>query len=480
MSITRERMLTLIGLVVGMLGSVLLALFGTVVGALALPNDGLTGTTRAWWFEINCSHTTALIWFYVGLGLLVLGWLLLSPAARAGLLRPWARWAALAAWGTPLVLGPPLFSRDLYSYVAQGLIAKGGHNPYVTSPQILGNDPVLAGIASVWRDTPAPYGPVAAASTEITARIGGHSLFTQVVVARLPAVVGMVLLLVFVGRLATKLGFDPGQAVWLGVLSPLFVISFFASGHNDALMLAFMVGAACLIISGRWLFGVSVGTAAATIKMPALSVVGVPLVQRLWRERSGRLQLLGGTVAVMASVAVGLTLLATFGFGWLSPSALSIPTQLRTLATPSVALGTFLAGALHLLGIDVATRDVVSVIRALVSVLSVGVIVWLLVEVRRFNWVRVTGVALMVLAVGSPTLWPWYLTWGLCLLAATGAQRSRALAVVAAVPVLLVGAQGTPALTGHSYLWVVPLLVVGVIWLTRPPRPLSLLGPRVD
>jgi hypothetical protein len=476
----RQLRPTLPGIVLGTAGAVLLAVFGTVVGALALPNDHLRGTSRAWWFEVHCSHATALAWFYLGLGLLAAGWLLLAPAARAGALGLRACWAALVAWGAPLVLGPPLFSRDLYSYVAQGLIARAGHNPTSTSPLTLGHDPVLAGIASVWRSTPAPYGPLAALSTEATAHLGGRSLFTQVMAARLPAIVGMVLLGLLVPRLARHLGTDPGLATWLGVLSPLFVISFLAAGHNDSLMLGAMVAAALAVVGGRWLLGVGLATAAATVKAPALAVVGVPLVQRLWRQRTGRLALVASSALVAVATAVALSLLATFGFGWLSPSALAIPTHLRTCITPSVLLGTFVASILHGLGSHVATRHVVDAARDLVSVATVSVIAWLLVEVRRRQWVRIAGAALLVLAVGSPTMWPWYLTWGLVLLAATTAQRSRALAVVASLPVLLVGAEGAPALRGHAYLWAVPLLVAGLAWLLWPPRPMSLLGPRVD
>ena len=269
MRISRQPALKSLGLGLGLAGSLLLALFGTVVGALALSNDGVRGTTKAWWFELHCSHSTGVVGFYCGLGLLVAGWLVLGEVARGGFLGPRTWWTALVVWGTPLVLGPPLFSRDLYSYVAQGLIAKAGHNPYTTSPQILGSDPVVAGIASVWRHTPAPYGPVAALGTEATAHLGGSSLFTQVIAARLPAVVGMVMVALLLPRLARRVGVNPGSALWLSVLSPLFIISFFASGHNDALMLGVMVGAALAITGGHWLLGVGLGTAAATVKLPA-------------------------------------------------------------------------------------------------------------------------------------------------------------------------------------------------------------------
>ena len=154
---------------VGLLGAVGLAAFGTVVGAL-----GMAGRTP-WWFWLSMSHTTAIIGFYASLGLLAAGWAALGVQAHRGELRLAGCWAALAAWGTPLLLGPPLFSRDLYSYVVQGLLAKMGRNPYTTSPAVLRDHPVYLGIATVWRHTPAPYGPLSVLATLASAAASGRS-----------------------------------------------------------------------------------------------------------------------------------------------------------------------------------------------------------------------------------------------------------------------------------------------------------------
>jgi len=54
--------------------------------------------------------------------------------------------------------------------------------------------------------------------------------------------------------------------------------------------------------------------------------------------------------------------------------------------------------------------------------------------------------------------------WGVAVLAASSAQRSRAVAVVAALAMLVVGAGGTPLVNGGDY-WVIgPLLVIAAVW----------------
>jgi hypothetical protein len=67
--------------------------------------------------------------------------------------------------------------------------------------------------------------------------------------------------------------------------------------------------------------------------------------------------------------------------------------------------------------------------------------------------------------VGSPTLWPWYLMWGLAILAATGLQRSNVLAVVAGLAMLMVGPGGSPMFGGDWYFVIAPLALAGCVWL---------------
>ena len=113
---------------------------------------------------------------------------------------------------------------------------------------------------------------------------------------------------------------------------------------------------------------------------------------------------------------------------------------------------------------------VVTVAQDVVAAGAVAAVAWLLCTVRRHEVVRSLGLALLLIVVGSPTVWPWYLMWGLVLLAATTAQRSKSLAAVAALAMLVVGPSGHPLLLGH---WdvVVSLVTLGAVaWLVRGGR----------
>lgn len=68
----------------------------------------------------------------------------------------------LLLWALPLLIAPPMYSKDVYSYLAQSQIASSGLDPYRVGPATgLGLGHVFAlTVPSLWRETPAPYGPL--------------------------------------------------------------------------------------------------------------------------------------------------------------------------------------------------------------------------------------------------------------------------------------------------------------------------------
>ena len=447
----------------GTAGALGLALFGSRVGAL--PVEG------RWWFSLPGGRIADGIPFYVSVAVLTAAWLGLGRQARRGGLGSRRAWVVLGAWGVPLALGPPLFSRDLYSYMAQGLVAHGGHDPYTASASVLGPGPVLASVAEVWRHTPAPYGPLFVSSTRAVAALFGSSFTADILALRVLELAGVALVMVFVPRLARTMGADPGLALWLVVLSPLSLFSFIASGHNDALMLGLLVAGLALVAERRMTLGLCLCALAITVKIPAAGAVVFVGAGWLRSERGReRLWALARVVVVPVATVVAVTAASGLGFGWLGPSALRVPTDVRVLPTPSVAVGSLLGQVLSGVGVHVQRHAVVTVVQWVCVAASAVIVLWLLSKVRRPDDVRLLGVALAAFVLLSPTVWPWYLLWGLALLAAGAAQRARTLVVVGALAMLVVGPGGTPLLSGELFVPVVAVLVVAAWWLVRHRR----------
>lgn len=430
----------------GLIGSVLVTLAGP-----RLVDD----PTIKWWFHpsIPSGHDGASVAFYLGMVLLSVAWLGLGTRlAPCRGVRPFELWAVGALWCLPLVLGPALFSRDVYSYLAQGEIVHLGLSPYRDAPIVLshlGHAHLLDAVSPFWRRTTAPYGPLFLALVSLVVTVSGSNLILGVLLLRVVELAGIVLLAVFVPRLAGPLGADPSRATWLAVLSPLVLLELVAPGHNDLLMIGLLVAAVTLAVEGHPLLGIVLCALAATIKLPAAA--GVVFILVAWARtaptRSGKLRLMaeGGLLAVGVGVVVSAAL--GLGFGWISTGLVSTPAKVRLAITPATGLGWTVAKLLQDIGITANSRGIESALGVLALAITAVLGVTLLVRVRPGNMVFYLAVLLLVSAAGGPAAWPWYFSWGLVLLAACpGPQRSIAIALAAAVAVFLVKPNGILAL----------------------------------
>ncbi|MDE3064047.1 MAG: polyprenol phosphomannose-dependent alpha 1,6 mannosyltransferase MptB [Acidobacteriota bacterium] len=450
----------------GCAGSVALVLGGAAVGSIPRPHR------YRWWLHAgSLGYHAGYALTYAGVAVLTASWIAVGRHARARELTPRRAWALLGLWGTPLALGAPVFSRDLYSYVADGVLARRGFNPYVASPHLLAGGPLYDSIAQVWRHAPSPYGPLFEILAHATASAAGGSLIAQVLAFRLLAVIGVAALMAVVPALARRFGADPGVALWLTALSPLALFGAVSSGHNDALMLALLAVGLYLFQRGQRVGAAALIALAATVKIPALA--GLLFVYAgAWSaiDPRRRWRLATEAVAVTGAVFAAVTGLAGYGWRWLSPSALSIPTQLHVLITPVVAVGVLLASGLHAIGAHAATRGVVTATQHVGEALAVVGIVVIVCRTRADNVIRALGAALLLAVWLSPTVWPWYFWWGVTVLSVTGAQRSRFLALAAGGAMLLVGPGGTPMIGGNGYLVAGPAVILVTAWFVASRR----------
>lgn len=446
--------------IVGFTGSLGAVLAGATIGSNPRPHD------YQWWLHVpEGNYALAHVLFYTSVAMLTIGWAGIGADALKGSLTRAQSWSVLAAWGSPLIAGAPLFGRDVYSYVAQGELVRRGLNPYVVAPKALGSGPLLSSIADVWHNTTSPYGPLFVELTRVTATLSGGSLMVQVIAFRLLETIGVVLLMVYLPKVAHHFGADGGVAVWLGVLSPLALFSAVGSAHNDTLMLGLMVAALALGLHGSRRGAVALFALAATIKLPALAGV-VFLYAGSWRTGSWRerIRWTGEVTLISAAVIVAVTEAAGFGWTWLSTRTLSIPTELRVLTSPSVSVGLLLGSLGHAVGWHATSRSFVTFAQHLGEVAAVLVVAWLTFCTRVDRNFRYFGIALLVVVLASPTVWPWYFLWGITVLACTSAQRSRFLVGVAGLAMLLVGPGGTPMLGGNGFYVSGTLVVVGLAW----------------
>lgn len=356
----------------------------------------------------------------------------------------------LMLWALPLLIAPPMYSKDVYSYLAQSQIARIGLDPYRVGPATgLGLDHVFTlTVPSLWRETPAPYGPLFLWIGRGISELTGDNIVAGVLSHRLVVLLGVAATVWATPRMARRCGVAEVSALWLGPCNPLLFMHLIAGIHNEAPMLGLMLAGTEFAMRGidsgqpliprplnwprhredwaRWwpmtmlLTGTVLIAMSSQIKLPsllALGFVAMALARRL-----------GGTVKAFfqACVPLGVVALAVMaligwasglGFGWLF--TLGTANVVRSWMSPPtlVALGTGQVGIL--LGLGDHTTAVLGLTRG-IGVFVIGVLVtWLLLSVLRgrLHPLGGLGVAMGATVLLFPVVQPWYLLWAIIPLA---------------------------------------------------------------
>ena len=374
---------------------------------------------------------TSHILVFTGIAVLLQTWLLLGRALAPGESRRMTTRdliAIVSMWSFPLLFAAPLFSRDVYSYYTQGRLMIEGYDPYTTGVSVLPGW-FQDGVDPMWAESPTPYGPLFLLLSRGVADFSFEQPALAALVFRLLAVLGVILLLIYVPRLAFAHGIDPTRAVWLAVANPLVILHFVAGAHNDALMVGFVVMGLTMAVERRPLVGAIAIALAASVKPIAL--LALPFVGLVWAGRNARwwdrIRAWFAT-GVTAAVAFGLTaIIAGVGLGWVL--ALGTPGEVRTWLSPPTAIGMFLGGVAQAIGIAETNDAFVNVARLLGAIAAVTIVAWLILGPWRRSPVRNAAWAFVAVVLLGPVVQPWYLLWILPLFAVTGVS-ARSLRVI--------------------------------------------------
>lgn len=434
----------------GAAGTVLMAIGALGVGARPVVQDPTFGVRL-----LNLPsrlQTVSLTMTTTGAVMMALAWLMLGRfvlgdrrMSRSQLDR------TLLLWVTPLLIAPPMYSRDVYSYLAQSEIASKGLDPYRVGPATgLGLDHVFTlSVPTMWRETPAPYGPLFVWLGEGISEITGENIVAAVLCHRLVVLLGVALIMWATPRLARRCGVAEVSALWLGAANPLLIMHLVAGIHNEALMLGLMLAGTEFALRGvdaanslfprpmtwprgreewaQWyplamlLLGVVLITMSSQVKLPsllALGFVAMALAHR-WGGTVKAFVVSGGSLAAISVAVMALIGWASgLGFGWLFTlgtanvvrSWMSLPTLL--------ALGTGQVGIL--LGLGDHTTAILGLTRGIGVLLIAILVTWLLLAVLRgkLHPVGGLGVALGMTVLLFPVVQPWYVLWAVIPLAA--------------------------------------------------------------
>jgi hypothetical protein len=304
-------------------------------------------------------------------------------------------------------------------------------------------------------------------------------------------------------RASRSAAFGPRAAALLFYLwNPLLIIEFVGSGHNDVLMLTFVLLAIWLHLKGWWPVAAGALVCATLVKLPAIFFVPGYLWFLFWHRYNGvqgqNVPDLVRAALVRPLQAVGvmaLTAVALYLPFWEGPRTLLPPFSgpasrlyLHTLGYDIVWNGPQIAAIL--LGVEDGRGPFMESLRAFLDAIlrplgmALFAVAALAVTWRARTFPRLLiswGWVALAAAVTQGWYWPWYASWGLTIAAVAPSRRLRIATFVLGISSLLLYVE-EQVLAQHFrifldwsgvFIMLPPLLYIVFSWLTsrRRPRP---------
>lgn len=420
---------------VGALGALLLTAGGLGAGSTRL-HDPVLESMHLSWLRFGHGLVVSSLLLWGGVALMLIAWLWLGRRVIDGSATEYTMVATTAFWLAPLLLSVPLFSRDTYSYLAQGALLRDGFDPYLVGP-IENVNSLLDNVSPIWTTTTAPYGPAFILVAKFVTMLVGNDVVAGTMLLRLCMLPGLALLIWAAPRVARHVGASGAAALWIGVLNPLVIIHLMGGVHNEMLMVGLMMAGIALCFAGRNVSGVALIAVATAVK--ATGGLAFPFMVWVWarrmrdrRDYSPVKAFVAATAAsllVFVAVFVVLSLAAGVGLGWLTALAgsvkiinwLTVPTAVANLT--NVLVGLFVPVNFY------AVLETTRIIGIAIIAVSSVVLWW---RYRRTDRDALMGIALVMVVVVLfvPAALPWYYTWPLAVIAAL-AQSRQAIALIA-------------------------------------------------
>ncbi|MHA7140839.1 polyprenol phosphomannose-dependent alpha 1,6 mannosyltransferase MptB [Arthrobacter sp. Sr33] len=411
-----------VAVIQGFVGSLMMMIGSYGVGWLSLASVELRRVPVIMWmrFEPAGAVVSVLILALGGM-LLVRSWLRLGqrlhgwgPESRPVILR------AVIAWGAPMCLALPLFSRDVFAYIAQGQVVLSGLNPYVDGYSQISNY-LQIGADDMWAQSPTPYGPVFLWIEALVVGITGGQPDFSILLFRLIAIVGVALCVYYVPKLAELHGVNPNRALWLTAANPLFLINFIASIHNDALMIGLALWGLYLAATQKPLRAIVIVTLSIAIK--PITLIFLPFMGLMWAGKGAswprKFLYWGLTAGISFAILWAMGMINGFGFGWVG--ALSTPGSVWIWYAPIGFLGMVVMILADALGFD--GQSFTDVVYLLGRITSLAIIGWLMFTGEHSRLVRRLALAFAAIVFLAPMIQSWYVVWLIPLFAVTGIRN---------------------------------------------------------
>jgi hypothetical protein len=375
--------------------------------ALSQSASGMVGPLSYLGFTLTVIEVVVALLLLVGVYLLAMRYVELVPSR----LIIWS----VALFTVIVVIGPPLFSTDVFSYQAYAKMFAHFHiNPYLHGPQTMGYYPLPNELANLigakWTATPSVYGPL---FTFVSVIFQAGSSPLNYYVFKVMAALSSAGILYLIWRSAERRGVSPKRGVALFGLNPLVTLYGVGGGHNDLLMLLFTTAGVYALLHRHEHRAGALIAAGTAVKLTGAIVAPFALIAERGRLNAPRRR---GLVVGAAGVSLVLAAASYVAFGT------GILHMLRTLQTvQNEGSWQSLPGFIF----SVPRLPVTHGVRLADDVILVGAVLWLLRRVwqGRMDWIDGAALATFAVLATAWSLLPWYSAWMMPLVALSANRR---------------------------------------------------------
>ncbi|MBB4855702.1 alpha-1,6-mannosyltransferase [Mycobacteroides chelonae] len=425
--------------ITGFGGAILIAIGGLGAGSTR-QHDPLLESLGLSWLRFGHGLVVSSILMWLGVVLMLLAWLGLGRHVIASRVTKESLLVVIPCWLLPLLASVPVFSRDAYSYLAQGALLRDGFDPYVVGP-VENPNPLLENVSPIWSTTTAPYGPLFILIARFVTQIVGDDAVAGTMLLRLCMLPGLALLVWATPKVAQHLSANASKALWICVLNPLVIIHLMGGVHNEMLMVGIMMAGIALVLERHHVWGISVVALAVAVK--ATAGLALPFLVWIWMRRFIENSAEGSpqrrpiaafalasavSVAIVVAVFAMLSWIVGVGLGWLTALAGSVKIiNWLTVPTAVANIINVFAGLFVTVNFD-AVLEITRIIGVMVIAVSLPVIWW---RHRHNDRDAMFGIlwAMVVVVLMAPAALPWYYTWPLAIAAPLLQSRTTIAAI---------------------------------------------------
>lgn len=421
----------------GFLGAVLITLGGLGAGSTR-QHDPLLESIHLSWLRFGHGLVVSSVLLWGGVVVMLVAWLwvgrrVIEPGATVS---DYSMIATTGFWLAPLLLSVPLFSRDTYSYLAQGALLRDGLDPYAVGP-VENQNSLLDNVSPIWTTTTAPYGPAFILVARFVTTLVGDHVVAGTMLLRLCMLPGLAMLIWAAPRVARHIGANGAAALWICVLNPLVIIHLMGGVHNEMLMVGLMMAGIALTFARHHAAGATLIAVAVAVK--ATAVLALPFMVWVWMRHLRQTRNFGAikafatasaaSVAIFIAVFAVLSWVAGVGLGWLTALAGSVKIINWLTIPTAIANLTNAVGSLVMPVNFYAVLEVTRIAGIVIIAVSLPLLWW---RFRHDDREALMGIAwaMLMVVLFVPAALPWYYTWPLAVMSAL-AQSRGAIALIA-------------------------------------------------